>query len=243
MLLRKTLSLSDVQLKLAGDQAATFSGYASVFGGVDSYGDTIVKGAFESTLRTNGKPKMFLEHAAFSFNASGAAGLPIGKWLTAKEDDHGLFVEGELTPGMSLSEDVRAAMKHGTLDGLSIGGLVKKGDYDETENGRVIRRWSTLLEISPVAFPADKAARVDQASIKAAEGGLLEAIEDLQTIRAFERFLRDAGSFSKGAATALVARAKALYAGVGEPAANEADVKALQELGARLQALQQRLAA
>lgn len=241
MLLRKTLSLSDVQLKLAGEGAATFSGYASVFGGVDSYGDTIVKGAFESTLRTNGKPKMFLEHAAFT-SASGAAGLPIGKWLTAKEDDHGLFVEGELTPGMSLSEDVRAAMKHGTLDGLSIGGLVKKGDYDETESGRVIRRWSTLLEISPVAFPADKAARVDQASIKAIDTGVLEAIEELQTIREFERFLRDAGSFSKGAATALVARAKALYAGVGEPAANEADAKAIKELGARLQALHQRLA-
>ena len=48
-LLRKTLSLSDVSLKLSGD-TGTFEGYASVFGGVDTYGDTIIKGAFESIL-------------------------------------------------------------------------------------------------------------------------------------------------------------------------------------------------
>lgn len=106
---------------------------------------------------TNGKPKMFFNHEW---------GMPIGKYTKATEDDHGLLVEGELTPGLSLSSDVRAAMKHGTLDGLSIGGYVKKGDYDETETGRVIRRWSTLMEVSPVVFPADSAARIDAASVK-----------------------------------------------------------------------------
>lgn len=244
MLLRKTLSLSDVSLKLDSTGAGTFAGYASVFGGVDSYGDTIIKGAFESTLRTHGKPKMFLEHAAFSYGATGAAALPIGKWLTAKEDDHGLFVEGELTPGLSLAADVRAAMQHGTLDGLSIGGMVKKGDYDETEGGRVIRRWSKLLEISPVAFPADSAARIDGGSVKAAaDADVLQAIEELETIREFERLLRDAGGFSKGAAIALAARAKVLFAGEGEPAAQTPESKALQALAARMQTLQQALAA
>jgi HK97 family phage prohead protease len=83
MLLRKTISLNDVQLKVDGAKG-TFAGYASVFGGVDSYGDTIIKGAFESTLRSNGKPKMFYDHSW---------DMPIGKWTVAKEDDHGLFVE------------------------------------------------------------------------------------------------------------------------------------------------------
>jgi hypothetical protein len=55
MLIRKTLSLSSVDLKMEGD-SGRFTGYASVFGGVDSYGDTIVKGAYESTLRNHGKP-------------------------------------------------------------------------------------------------------------------------------------------------------------------------------------------
>jgi uncharacterized protein len=237
MLLRKNLSLSDVQLKMDADSSGRFSGYASVFGGVDSYGDTIVKGAFESTLRANGKPKMFLEHAAFNFAASGAAALPIGKWEVTKEDDHGLFVEGELTPDMSLSKDVLAAMRHGTLDGLSIGGFVKKGDYDETETGRVIRRWSNLMEISPVAFPADKAARVEAVKGDA----LAESIGEIETIRDLERFLRDAGGLSKGAAAALVARVKVVIGVEGEPDIGSAEAKALADLSTRLQSLQQRM--
>lgn len=228
MLVRKTLNLTDVQLKMDGD-TGTFEGYASVFGGVDSYGDTIIKGAFESTLRNNGKPKMFYNHDWE---------MPIGKWTSAKEDDHGLFVQGELTPGLGLASDVRAGMLHGTIDGLSIGGYLKKGDYDETENGRVIRKWSSLVEVSPVVFPADDAARVDLTSVKAAE--LDAALAEIETIREFERFLRDAGGFSKGAATALVARAKTICF-AGDPEA-DSEAKFKQELAERLQRLARSIA-
>ena len=84
MLLHKSLSLSDVRLTKA--EGGRYAGYASVFGGVDTYGDTIIKGAFESTLRANGKPKMFLDHDW---------GLPIARIDVAKEDDHGLLIEWE----------------------------------------------------------------------------------------------------------------------------------------------------
>lgn len=222
MLLRKTLSLSDASLKLDGD-TGRFAGYASVFGGVDSYGDTIVRGAFESTLRNNGKPKMFFNHEWT---------MPIGKYLVAREDDHGLWVEGELTPGLNLSADVRAAMKHETLDGLSIGGFLKKGDFDETEGGRIIRKWNNLVEISPVVFPADRAARVDHGSVKSTD--LVEAITEIESVRDLERFLRDAGGLTKGAATALVARAKAVMGVQGEPEPESAEAKALQLVSVRL---------
>lgn len=141
MLVRKHLSLTDCDIKL-DDVSGTFSGYASVFGGVDSYGDTILRGAFEYTLRNNGKPKMFFQH---DWN------MPVGKWTKAKEDEHGLFVEGELTPNLSLAADVRAAMKHGTLDGLSIGGYLKKATGRTVQavgassaNGRVLLRFLRL---------------------------------------------------------------------------------------------------
>ena len=220
MLLRKTLQLSDVTLKMDGD-TGRFSGYASVFGGVDSYGDTIIKGAFESTLRQNGKPKMFFNH---DWNT-----LPVGKWLSAKEDDKGLFVEGELTPGLAIAGEVRAAMKHQTLDGLSIGGFLKKGDFEDTEGGRIIRKWSNLVEISPVVFPADSAARVDLGSVK---GGIdiLDAIDEVQSIRELEQLLRDAAGLSKRAATALVARVKAVAA-LGDPA--DVQALAMQQLAER----------
>lgn len=221
MLIRKTLNLTQVDLKFDGE-AGRFSGYASAFGGTDAYGDTIVRGAFESTLRNHGKPKMFYNHDW---------SMPIGKYVVAKEDERGLFVEGEFTPGMSLSTEVRAAMKHGTIDGLSIGGYIKKGDYDETENGRVIRRWAHLVEVSPVVFPADSAARIDVGSVKGID--VDAAVGDIETIRDFERFLRDAGGLSKGAALALVARAKVIFA-AGEPG-ETIDATALREVRERIQ--------
>jgi len=230
MLVRKTLQLSDVDLKADGD-SGRFSGYASVFGGVDSYGDTIVKGAFELSLKKYGKPKMFFGHNWGS--------LPIGKWTVAKEDDHGLYVEGELTLASSMGRDVYAALKHGTLDGLSVGGFVVKGDYDETETGRVIRRWSVLKEISPVTFQADSAATIDLASVKGQD--LTEAIAEVETIRDLERLLRDAAGFSKGAATALVARVKAVLGVVGEPEPQSAEAKALADVLSRVNALGERL--
>lgn len=199
MLIRKTLKLEDVDLKMEGE-TGKFSGYASVFGGVDSYGDTIIKGAFESALR-NGKPKMFFNHEW---------SMPIGKWLKAKEDDHGLFVEGELTPDLSLAADVRAAMKHGTLDGLSIGGYLKAGDYEETEKGRIIRKWSNLMEVSPVVFPADSAARIDLSSVKHID--FESMLHGCDTEKDIEKLLRDAGLL-KEQATAIVSRVRAILKG------------------------------
>lgn len=222
MFVRKMLSLDQVDLKVDGD-AGKFAGYASVFGGVDAYGDTIVQGAFASTLRNNGKPKMFYNHDWT---------MPVGRYSVAKEDDHGLYVEGELTPGHSLAQDVRAGMKHGTIDGLSIGGYVRKGDYDETDTGRVIRKWATLIEVSPVVFPADAAARIDGSSVKGVD--VDELVADIESIRDFERLLRDAGGFSKRAATALAAKAKAILS-QGEPdgAAQQIE-RELQERANRL---------
>ncbi len=219
---KKTLNLADVDMKLDGD-TGRFSGYASVFGGVDSYGDTIVRGAYASTLRNNGKPKMFFNHNAY--------GLPIGKWIKATEDDHGLFVEGELTMGNRQAEDVHAALKHGTLDGLSIGYYLKKGDYDETESGRIIKKVASLVEVSVVTFPADSSARVDSSSVKC-DDTMIEAVNDIETVREFERFLRDAGGLSKGLTMALVSRAKTIFV-QGEPASN-VEAKAIEEVLSRI---------
>ncbi|MFN8756268.1 MAG: HK97 family phage prohead protease [Pseudomonadota bacterium] len=226
-MLHKTLSLSDAAVKFSDDGAATFSGYASVFGGVDSYGDTIIRGAYDYTLRTHGKPKMFVNHDSM--------GLPIGKWAVVKEDDHGLLVQGEFTPGMARADETRAALKHGTVDGLSIGYLLKKGDYEEMEDGkRMIKRVSRLFEVSVVTFPADEAARVDLGSVKSDE------IEGIETVRDFEYFLRDAGGLSKGLAQALVGRARVLF-GTGEPGLSGTQAKAAQEVQAILDRMQSTL--
>lgn len=214
MLAHKTLSLSDCDIKMSGDEGR-FAGYASVFGGVDSYGDTIVKGAYEYSLKKHGKPKMFVQHESW--------GLPVGKWLTVKEDDHGLYVEGEFTPGMRRAQDTLAALKHGTVDGLSIGYALKQGDYEDLADGkRLIKRVSLLAEVSVVTWPADTAARVDLTSVKS-------AVDAIETIRDFERFLRDAGGLTKGLTDALVGRAKIVFA-QGEPGSADDEAKGMAEL-------------
>ncbi len=208
MLQHKSLPLSDCQIKLDDSGAGKFRGYASVFGGVDSYGDTIIKGAYAYTLREHGKPKMFVNHDSFA--------LPVGKWLTAKEDDHGLLVEGELTPGMAQAADAHAALKHGTVDGLSIGYMLKKGDWEDSDNGgRIIRKVSRLGEVSIVTFPADGAARIDLESVKA------EGLDQIQTERDLEFFLRDAGRFSKSLAQAVASRARTIFRRDAETDAQE----------------------
>lgn len=232
MLAHKTLSLSECDIKMAGDGAATFEGYASKFNLVDSYGDTILPGAFADTLKQNGQPKMFGEHSYLL----GGSGLPIGKW-EASEDDAGLYVRGQLTKGMSLADDYHAALKHGTIDGLSVGGRLSSADYEERDNGgKIIKRWTHLLEVSLVAYPADKSARVDLDSVKSEV--LAAEIKHLETIKDFERFLRDAGGLSKGLALALTSRAKSIFRSDSE---GEADAKAMQELDNAIKRLQARI--
>lgn len=223
-MLRKNLSLSKCDIKLDSDKG-TFLGFASVFGGVDAYGDTINAGAFSETLKKHGLPKMFLNHEGWE--------LPIGKWLSADENDTGLLVDGELTPGNSRSSDVHASLKHGTIDGLSIGFYLDKNDFEETDSGRVIKRITKLVEVSVVTFPADTAARVDLTSVKSSE------IEAISTIRDFDRCLRDVCGVSKGLTQALISRAKIVFA-QGEPGTTDIDAKALEEINSALVRLRSR---
>lgn len=223
-ILRKALAMQAVQIKLQGE-SATFEGYASTFGNVDSYGDTIVKGAYAETLKKNGLPKMFFNHDSYE--------VPLGKWVKAEEDDYGLLLTGEFTPGNAKAEEVRAALKHGTVDSMSISYSLKSGDFDETTAGRTIRKVHRLVETSIVTFPADKFARVDLASVKHMDFEAL--LPECKTERDIEQLLRDAG-LGKWEAMALVSRAKTILSGRDAP--QDADVKAMAELVKRCKALE-----
>jgi HK97 family phage prohead protease len=218
----KAITLASAQFKLEGDDK-TFTGYASTFGNVDTYGDTILKGAYKETLKSNGMPKMFFNHNAYD--------VPIGKWVKAVEDDFGLLLTGEFTDGNAKAQEVRAALKHGTIDSMSIGYALRAGDYQETATGRTIKRVALLKEVSPVNFPADKFARVDLSSVKS----FTDEIAQVETIRDFELFLRDAGGFSKGAAQALTARAKTLF--TARDAGDQLDAKFQADLLVRINKL------
>ncbi|MCM2291897.1 HK97 family phage prohead protease [Allorhizobium sp. BGMRC 0089] len=140
---------------LEGD--GTFSGYASVFGEVDLSRDIIEPGAFRQSLKSRGVAgiRMLYQHDPAQ---------PIGTWITLKEDARGLYVVGRLTAGVARAEEVRALMKSGALDGLSIGFQTVKARQDGKTGIRHILQ-ADLWEISVVTFPMAPSARVS--SVKA----------------------------------------------------------------------------
>ncbi len=185
----------------SADQARTFEGYGSVFNTIDSYGDSITKGAFKASLKdwkAKGKlPKMLLQHGGGGFFGSNADDMvPIGKWEEMKEDDHGLFVRGRLFDlDTDRTKAVYTAMKEGELDGLSIGFITKKWKFDDETDVRTLTEID-LWEVSVVTFPANDPARI--ADVKSSEA--------LPTEREIERWLRREGGFTEAQAKTIVAR-------------------------------------
>jgi hypothetical protein len=208
---KKTLDLIQTEVKFVGEKGK-FAGYASVFDGVDSYGDTIKAGAFQNAIKYGKLPKMFENHKSWE--------LPIGKWTSVSEDTKGLIVEGEFTPNHPKADMVRAAMQHGTIDGLSIGFRMNPNDYELEGANRTIKNITDLVEISVVTFPADDNARIDLISVKS-------ALDQIGNIRDLEDFLRESGGFSKGLAQAVLARSKVIFTGEPLPTLDE---KATAEL-------------
>lgn len=208
-----SLDVADVKMAEEGDGYA-FAGYASVFNGIDSYGDMIAPGAYRKTLKGRERP------VQLRWNHFGPV---IGKWLKMQEDERGLYVEGELTRGHSQAEDTRALMKHGAVSGLSIGYRVSAS---QQKDGYTLLKEIELFEISVVEEPADNAARISD--VKA-------AIDAAQSWKEIEAILRDEGRFSRDAATKLAARCKSLAHGEREELeASRAAADRLQNLINRL---------
>lgn len=195
------LTLAKLEIKATGDGAFTFEGYGSVWGRVDSYGDTIEKGAFAEAIKTR-RPIMLFGH---DMNK-----VP-GKYLDASEDSHGLLLKGELTPGHSVAKDLEASLRHQSISGMSIGGYTKAADWIE-EDGKIIGRRIKefdLYEVSLVALPAETEARVLSETMKS-------ALAECQTIRQVEAYMREQLGYSRSGAELLVARVRDLLQ--GEPA-------------------------
>ena len=192
-LIHKSIDLSAVELKFDAERKGFFSGYASKFNGVDSYGDTILPGAYKDTIGGRERPiQMRWNHF----------GPVIGKWTAMKEDQNGLYVEGQLTPGHSVAEDVYASIKFGSVTGMSIGYRIKDSedilDKSGSKTGRLLKQID-LVEISVVESPADVGAQV---------GNVKSAVDDATSLKELEALLRDAGGFSKSEATAIIAKAR-----------------------------------
>ena len=177
------------EIKAVSDDGL-FSGYASVFDNVDSYGDIVRKGAFvESISEWEAKGKM--PPILWNHDPSD----PIGVYTKMQEDDKGLFVEGRLLiDDVPRAKQTHALMKAGVIDGLSIGYRVKEYLYNVDEEVTDLIKLS-LREVSIVTFPTNPETRIEAVKSRLDAG-------ELPTLPEFEKFLREAG-FSKSQATAI----------------------------------------
>lgn len=167
---RKSLTL-----ELKATEAGEVTGYGSVFGGVDSYGDTIMPGAFQKSIGKR-KPKMLWQHRM---------DMPIGVWDEVAEDGKGLRVKGRILSSVRQGADAIALIGAGALDGLSIGFRTMVDEVD----GKVRKlKEVDLYEVSFVTMPADQKARVT----------------GIKSEREVEDALRDMG-FSRREAKAFIA--------------------------------------
>lgn len=178
------------------DDTGIFTGYGSVFGNVDTYGEIVAPGAFVDSLaawKDSGRlPPVLWQHRS---------GEPVGPYLEMREDTNGLFVKGHLlVDDVVRAKEARALMKAKAVNGLSIGFVVRDDSYDRATGVRTLKKVD-LWEVSIVTFPANPSAQVT---------AVKSAIDQLESLADAERFLRDAGGLSKREATAFIGRIKSL---------------------------------
>jgi HK97 family phage prohead protease len=150
-MLQRSFKLTDLTLS-ENNEYGYFEGYASVFNIEDLVGDIIQKGAFTKTLSewnaSGRKIPLLYQHDPRQ---------PIGVIKEIREDDIGLYVEGEINLLTEKGKEAYALLKQGALNGLSIGFEAVKTNY---KNGKRVITEVKLWEISLVTFPANTQAKV-----------------------------------------------------------------------------------
>ncbi|MDE2182883.1 MAG: HK97 family phage prohead protease [Alphaproteobacteria bacterium] len=142
--IRRPLAHASAPARLALD-ADEFEGYASLFGVPDGAGDVVAPGAFAASLRKRppAEVRMLYQHSALE---------PLGVWQTIREDGRGLYVRGRLVLDVRRAREVRALIRDGALNGLSIGFRTRRAVRDAKTGLRRLTEIE-LWEISIVTFP------------------------------------------------------------------------------------------
>jgi len=191
-----------------------FTGYGSVFGELDSYRDIVLKGAFTKTLERHAaqgrKVKMLWQHNTRQ---------PIGVYREIREDDYGLYVEGEINMEVQQGREAHSLMKQGALDGLSIGYDTVKDRIDKEKRARLLEEVN-LWEISPVTFPAGDSARVID----------VKTFDQWASLSDVEDYLREQHGLSQTEACATVSRMKALILNPSESGSKKGARELLEAL-------------
>ena len=145
----KVFALSE--FKVDGEDAGSFEGYASRFGTIDSYGDTIDRGAYAETI-----PE-FLTRGFLGWGHDWTN--PVGYFTEAEERTSGLYVKGRFhsdPQAQVYRQRVKERSDAGKFMGMSIGFTPQDYEFREVD-GREIRALTriSLHEVSLVTVPAE----------------------------------------------------------------------------------------
>lgn len=171
----------------------TFSGYGSIWGVVDSYGDIVLPGAFKGSLAAHAAagdmPKLLWQHDPNE---------PIGVWLEMREDEQGLYARGKLLTDVRRGAEALSLLRAGALSGLSIGyetidssnasaeEVRQSYGYDVAGGTYRMLHEVDLWELSVVTFPALSVAQVDSVKNPARAAGAPQPSRPRQNDKDFE---------------------------------------------------------
>ena len=182
------------------DETGKISGYASTYNNPDLSGDVMLPGCYAPALakieKSGVMPVMFFSHDHWS--------VPCGRWDSIKSDDTGLYVTGRINKDLESGKEIYSALKFGSMSGLSVGFSFGPDDVEGNDAGGYdFKSIPDLMEISICAMPCNQSARID--AVKSLD---VESIKDYKTA---ERYLRDAGDFSREQAKKFISCLKAVF--------------------------------
>lgn len=118
-------------IKDVDTKSGIVTGYFSAFGNVDHHNDVMVKGCYAKTIKERGVDGTDQIHHLLMHNWE----KPIGKLLTLKEDDFGLYFESKLSKNTTAGKDAIGMYQDKLLKEHSVGfSTVKNEPVDEANH-------------------------------------------------------------------------------------------------------------
>ncbi len=170
-------------LELINQKDGEVKAYLTTFENLDKVNDVIKTGALDKYVERFNNGETDVLRMLWMHDRS----VIIGKWVKLEIDDHGVIGTGIIFEEVTQGKDVKALLKRGVLNSVSIG--FRSTKWEDNELGGKDFYEIELSETSIVDVPANPLA--DIISVKAEDGQV--------NVRTLEKALRDVGLSRKEA--------------------------------------------
>lgn len=93
--------------------------------------------------------------------------------LTVKPDDHGLYIEADLS-STTQSRELFESIKTGLVDQMSFAFTVRTDEYDKKTHLRTIKQFEKIYDVSAVSIPANPGTDISAVSARDYFNGVIE---------------------------------------------------------------------